>query len=87
MKPSQNNPKDMRVTLLTARKLKMLTQEEAAKKLGLNKGTLGNYERGESYPTIPVLRKIEEIYGVRYEQIIFLPLDYGLTGQSDDLTE
>ncbi len=25
----------------------------------------------KSYPDIPVLRKIEEVYGVSYEQLIF----------------
>lgn len=75
----KNIPKNMKVTLLTARKLKNYTQEEAAKKIGINKGTLGSYERGESYPTVPILRKIEKVYGVPYERIIFLPLDYGLT--------
>lgn len=78
-KNAPNTPLKMKVTLLTARKLKKLTQAEAAKKLGINKGTLGSYERGESYPTIPILRKIEKVYGIKYEQIIFLPLDYGLT--------
>lgn len=75
----KNTPKNMKVTLLTARKLKNYTQEEAAKKIGINKGTLGSYERGESYPTVPILRKIEKVYGIPYERIIFLPLDYGLT--------
>ena len=41
--------------------------------------TLGNYERGKSYPDIPVLRKIEETYGIQYNQILFLPLDYDKT--------
>ena len=56
-----------------------MTQEEAAKKIGVSTDTLGNYERGKSYPDIPVLRKIEETYGVQYSQLIFLPLDFGLT--------
>ena len=65
-----------RFTLKTAREMQKLTQEEAAKRIGVSVDTLGNYERGKSYPDIPVLRKIEEVYGVAYEQIIFLPLDY-----------
>ena len=70
---------NMRVTLKTARELKGLTQEEAAKSLGVSKDTLGNYERGKSYPDIPVLRRIESLYQVSYDQIIFLPLDYDKT--------
>jgi putative transcriptional regulator len=68
-----------RFTLRTAREMKKLTQEEAAKCIGVSTDTLGNYERGKSYPDIPVLRKIEEVYGVPYEQLIFLPLDYDKT--------
>jgi len=71
--------KDMRLTLKMAREINGLKQSEAAEKIGVSTDTLGNYERGKSYPDIPVLRKIEEIYGIRYSQIIFLPLDFGLT--------
>ncbi len=66
-------------TLKTARDRMKLTQEEAAKLIGISTDTLGNYERGKSYPDIPVLRKIESVYGVPYEQLIFLPLDYDKT--------
>lgn len=68
-----------RFTLKTAREMRKLTQEEAAKRIGVSVDTLGNYERGKSYPDIPVLRKIEEVYGVPYERLIFLPLDYDKT--------
>lgn len=66
-------------TLKTARERMKLTQDEAAKRIGVSPDTIGNYERGKSYPDIPVLRRIEEVYGVPYEQLIFLPLDYGKT--------
>lgn len=72
-------PERMQVSLKTARELKGLKQSEAAKLIGISVDTLGNYERGKSYPDIPVLRKIEEVYGVPYNRIIFLPLDFGLT--------
>lgn len=65
-----------RFTLKTAREIRKLTQEEAAKLIGISTDTLSNYERGKSYPDIPVLRKIEEVYSIPYEQLIFLPLDY-----------
>ena len=68
-----------RYTLKTARDRMKLTQEEAAKLIGISTDTLGNYERGKSYPDVPVLRKIESVYGVPYEQLIFLPLDYDKT--------
>ena len=66
----------MSVTLKNAREIHGMTQEEAARKIGVSTDTLGNYERGKSYPDIPVLRKIEDVYGVQYSQLIFLPLDY-----------
>ena len=72
-------PKDMKVSLKMAREIKGYKQFEAAKLIGISTDTLGNYERGKSYPDIPVLRKIEEVYGIPYDRLIFLPLDFGLT--------
>lgn len=72
-------PNEMKLSLKTARELKGLKQSEAASMIGVSTDTLGNYERGKSYPDIPVLRKIEEVYGVTYDKLIFLPLDFGLT--------
>lgn len=63
-------------TLKSARERKGLTQDRAAKLIGVSVDTLGNYERGKSYPDIPVLRKIEEVYEIPYERLIFLPMDY-----------
>lgn len=74
-----NNIEVTKVSLKTARELKGLKQTEAAKLIGVSTDTLGNYERGKSYPDIPVLRKIEEVYGVPYNRLIFLPLDYDKT--------
>ena len=72
-------PSGMRVSLKVARELNGLKQTEAAKRIGVSTDTLGNYERGKSYPDIPILRKIESVYGVPYDRLIFLPLDFGLT--------
>lgn len=69
----------MRVTLKVAREMKGLKQKDAAEALGTSVDTLGNYERGKSYPDVPMLRKIEELYGIPYNRLIFLPLDYDKT--------
>ena len=69
-------PGEIKLSLKNAREIRGMTQAEAAKLIGISTDTLGNYERGKSYPDIPVVRKIEEIYGVKYSQLIFLPLDY-----------
>ena len=74
-----NIPNGMKLSLKTAREIKGLKQAEAAELIGVSTDTLGNYERGKSYPDIPVLRKIEEVYGVSYDRLIFLPLDFGIT--------
>lgn len=69
----------VKFTLKTIREMRGLSQIEAAKAIGISVDTLSNYERGKSYPDIPVLRKIEKTYNIKYNQLIFLPLDYGLT--------
>lgn len=56
-----------------------LTQSEAAKKLGISVDTLGNYERGKSFPDVPIIKKIEALYGVPFNDLIFLPDDYDKT--------
>lgn len=65
---------NMRMTLKTAREIRGLRQKEAADLLGVSVDTLSNYERGKSYPDIPVLRKIEDLYGVPYSRLIFYHL-------------
>ena len=54
-----HKPKNMKMTLRTARELAGLTQIKAAKSLGISVDTLSNYEQGKSYPNILMLRKIE----------------------------
>lgn len=61
------------------REVRGFSQSTAAEMLGISTDTLSNYQRGKSYPDIPVLRKIENVYEVRYDQLIFLPIDFGLT--------
>ena len=69
----------VKFTLKTIREMRGLSQIDTAKAIGISVDTLSNYERGKSYPDIPVLRKIEKTYNIKYNQLIFLPLDYGLT--------
>ena len=70
-------PSEMKMTLKTAREINGFSQSAAAKQLGISQDTLSNYEKGKSYPNIQILNKIEKIYGVSYNQLIFLPLDFG----------
>ncbi len=63
-------------TLRQWRNFYELTQQEAAAKIGIDTGTLSNYERGKSFPDVPNIRKIEQAYNIPYSRIIFLPDNY-----------
>jgi len=68
------------LTLKAARVNKNLTQKEAAKRLGIALDTLRMYEIGRTFPTVLTIRKMEDLYGVGYNDIDFLlPEDNGLT--------
>jgi transcriptional regulator with XRE-family HTH domain len=65
----------MAISLKAARVNKKLTQLEAAEQIGVSEQALRNWERGKTFPTVPFIRKLEEVYGVSYADIIFLPDD------------
>lgn len=67
----------MAITLKSARVNKGLTQVKAAKLIGITVDTLSNYERGKSFPDVPVIQKIEKVYEVSYSDLIFLPRNNG----------
>ena len=64
------------MTLRACRVNKNLTQKEAAKKLGISRESLSNYELGRTFPDVPLIKKIEQLYGVFYADIIFVPDGY-----------
>lgn len=66
-------------TLRTARDRSGLSLAKAAQELEISSDTLANYEKGETYPNVPVIRKMLGLYQVTFEQLIFLGIDYGLT--------
>lgn len=61
-----------KISLKAARVNKGLTQDAAAKMLGISVFTLINYESGKSYPDVPIIKKIEKVYGVPYHMLNFL---------------
>ena len=61
----------MKLTLKALRINKGYTQEKAAELIGISVETLGKYEKGITYPDIPILKKIEEIYDTKYDNINF----------------
>lgn len=62
----------MKLTLKALRVNKNWTQEEASAKIGISVETLAKYEKGITYPDIPILKKIEEVYETQYDHIDFL---------------
>ena len=62
----------MKITLRAARVNKGLTQKEMAELVGVNNTTILKWEKGETYPDVINIRKIEEVLGVKYDNIIFL---------------
>lgn len=62
----------MAITLKAARVNRGYTQREAAALIDVTEDTISNWERGKSFPNVPQLKKIEEVYGVTYNDLIFL---------------
>jgi ribosome-binding protein aMBF1 (putative translation factor) len=64
---------NMPMTLKAARVNKGLNQHKAAQLLGVSVDTLSNYERAKRFPDVPIIKKMEEVYGTTYDDLIFLP--------------
>lgn len=62
-----------RMTLKMLRVRDNLTQEVAAKALGISPSTLSKWESGKSFPDVLDINKIENLYRINYNDIIFLP--------------
>ena len=60
------------ITLKSARVNKNLSLKEAAELIGISVATIANYEMGKRFPDIPIIKKIEEVYGINYNEINFL---------------
>lgn len=65
----------MSITLKAARVNKQMTQAEAAKMLGIAVDTLRQYEAGKTFPDVPMIQKIEELYSVNYNDINFFSFE------------
>lgn len=69
----------MAMTLKALRVNMGLDQKDAASRIGVTPETLSNWERGKSFPTVPQITKLENLYGTTYADINFLPSNIGLT--------
>lgn len=61
----------MAITIKAARVNVGLTQEEAAKELGITRATLANYESGKTTPSITMGQKIASLYKTSVDDLIF----------------
>lgn len=69
----------MAMTLKALRVNLGMDQKTAAERLGVTPETLGRWESGKSYPNVPQITKLEELYSVSYSDINFLPANIGIT--------
>lgn len=69
----------MALTLKALRVNSGYDQKKAAQLIGVTPETLGSWERGITFPTVPQITKIENLYGVKYAEINFLPTNIGIT--------
>lgn len=58
-------------TLKTLREDRKWTQKELAKKLGVDRRTLKNYEEGISFPPADIILRYTRIFGVSLEYIYY----------------
>lgn len=62
-----------KITLKAARVNAGLTQKEAAKRLNVGNKTMWAWEQGKTMPKVNKIDAICDLYGVSYDDIIFLP--------------
>lgn len=71
----------MKLTLKAARVNAGLTQEQAADEIGVSRDVISNWESARTYPNVMNLKQIERVYGVSYNDLIFLTNDNALSGK------
>jgi transcriptional regulator with XRE-family HTH domain len=63
----------LKITLAAARVNAGLTQKEVADRLGVSNKTICSWEKGKSFPDPQQIDILCELYGISYDNIIFLP--------------
>ena len=61
----------MKMTLKALRVNADMTQKETAERLGISVSTLMFWEQGKRYPNVKDIQKIEKLFNVNYDDIIF----------------
>lgn len=57
------------LSMKAARVNKRMTQEEAAKLIGVAKNTISNWEVGKTIPSVYYLANIEDAYGISFRDL------------------
>ena len=65
----------VKITLKAARVNAGLSQKEAAKRLDVSNKTLHSWESGKTFPGADMIDALCDLYGIAYDNIIFLPND------------
>lgn len=65
----------VKITIRAARINAGFSQKDAAYRLGVSNKTLGNWEKGITFPPADKILAICELYGVPYDMLNFLPTD------------
>ncbi len=61
----------MAISLKALRVNAGLDQRKAAEQIGVTPETLGKWENGKTFPNVPQITKLEELYGVKFADIDF----------------
>ncbi|MBS9335105.1 helix-turn-helix domain-containing protein [Fructobacillus sp. M1-13] len=48
-----------------------LTQQDLADKVHVSRQTVSTWERGKNYPSLEVLRKLSDLFGLSFEKLVF----------------
>lgn len=77
----------MKYTLKMLRASRNWSQLTAAMHVGVSVDTWGNWERKRSFPDVPHIKKIQEVFNVAYDDIIFLQSFTVKPLRSEDMTK
>ena len=61
----------IKISLRAARSNAKLTQEEAAEKMGVSRDTIAHWESGKTLPNAQKIKRIEEVYGISFSDLVF----------------
>ncbi len=62
----------MDITLKNLRTNFDLTQKQAAKLVGVSEDTWRRWEKEQTFPDVPKINRIEQVFNVNYNDIVFL---------------